>query len=343
MLRVLFLLPVGLFITVSITMNTLFAWSLGANEIVSWCWVALGVGAALFAGLGPDLVRVNIQRRAYDRALAAGMLLLIALAYDGLSAYGFAVREHHAAQDKARNGALPRVEALRRRDTAQAALRPYADAPDAASQSEIVQGLARLVDARKCTWAEKPQPVKEACEKLSTAETNLARAKARERLAVELEEAERALARIPEPPPADARADTFGENVVAWLPVALLQLGTLLGAFAAWVPHKAKPVKASTPPAADMEPVREALDLGPSPSVVKLAAALAAQPGPPPPGLRVDQAGWIRGTQRDIAKAAKVPLATVNRELRAAVASGALEVDTSNNQTAFRIGATGRA
>lgn len=351
LLRLLFLVPVLTFVGVSGWFNYLFSIQLGNPA-----WIVVGLAAAGYAALGLDLMRVCWRRRARMKAFAAFLLWLPATTYDGIAAYGFATREQASAAQQRTLEQQPQLKAQRDVAEAESALQPYADAPNAEAANDAVAALERIVPDARCRQARMLDLDRDACARLTEARLAAARATAKARLRIELAEARQALAAAPLPPLLDKRAELFGPEVLAWLPVVLLQAGTILGVFAATVPFETPEypttkekwrwrLKRRAPtPSTEPQP-RSLLRPGPAAggpllprkSIVALLTSLGPDSAPRPPGITVDASGWIRGGQRRLAAAAGMPLTRFNREAKAAQRQGLVEMDTSGNETAIRL------
>jgi hypothetical protein len=252
-----------------------------------------------------------LARRAFTKAVAATLVLIPAGAYNVLAAYGFASREQATVAQRIQDAEDRRSSAEARVRSARQDLEAYQTAPE----PDVI--AAKIATLKRCR-----------CPALEAAKLEEARAKAKVRLRKALEEAEEALSKIPPAPPKDSRAERFGREAVAWLPVILLEIGALFGMFATTPPGRRKTETAAPPPAAKRQ--------APASSVVSLVAKLAANPSAAPAGIKVDAAGWVRAGQRQLAALLGVPLARCNREIKAAVAAGRLALDTRHG-TALRV------
>lgn len=345
-MQALFLIPVVAFVLISGWFNYLFSSTLGSGT--TWyAWVILGGFVAVYAALGLDLMRQAWKRGSPAKALAAFVLWVPCVGYDGVAAYGFATHEQSAAVLRLEEASKPLAKA--RADVARAreALKPYEHALDETAAAEAVGALEKQTTDTRCRLPKLHESERDACTSLTKARLVLSQAAAKARLMAALIAAEQDLANAPVPPPADKRADILGHEIVAWLPVVLLQLGTILGVFAATIPSKPKPTNErpkmpkSIPPS--LQGVSAAVSAKREQTVVELIASLSQRPDDMPTGLRVDDDGWIRGGQRRFAAAASIPLTRFNRDAKTAWRKGLIEMKTDGNETAVRLGSAGSA
>jgi hypothetical protein len=355
-MRVLFLLPVLLFVGVSATFNVLFSLTLnegGWHTIEGKAWVALGVAAALYSGLGLDIARTNFQRGAPSKGITALAFLIVALAWDARCAFGFASLEQDRARHHAQEDARKRDSATARVTAAKKALESYTDAPEPIAADAAVDVLAKRTNDARCALRNLPGDQQELCDQLSEARIAAARAHAKTRLADALKTAESELDRAPAPTPQDAFSELVGPTVAKWLPAIVLQLGTLLGMFAAAVPQKQRagspnltteppsapaPAETLTPQAPRALPQNPGSRLTTSnQGLVDAIAELITNPSQCPPGLGVDGDGWLTGSQRRLATKLGVPVSKLNIALRDAAKNHQLEMDTTGNVTRLRI------
>lgn len=355
MLRLVFLLPVLCFVGVSATFNVLFSLTLSSGP-ERWAWVALGIGAAVYSGLALDICRVNFSRGAPSKGIVALIFLLPALAWDARCTYGFASFEQERARQHVADATRKRAIAENHVRTARKALNTYADAIEPIAADAAVKVLAQRTNEERCAQYRMLNSAREICDQLTKARIDAERAHAKVRLTEALQRAEAKLTRIEAPPPSDSLADLIGPETVKWLPAAVLQLGVLLGVFAASVPAKTrnpKPAAPSAPvaavsavPTATRTPrqASSAKQVKPaSPpfegteALVNALVGLAQNPDQFPPGLGLDDKGWIAGPQRPLAAKLKIPVSRLNKELKAAAQLGALELDTTGGVTRIRV------
>jgi hypothetical protein len=308
-------LAVCVFIAVSGTMNALFALTLGSDEITKGCWLAVALAATLFTARGPELVHQALKARAWSRALAALVVLAPAICYDALAAYGFAHMEQTAKTNAIADKAEDRRAAEAERDRILSDLSKYAAAPDRGAAEARVQALAGRRDRKGRA-------------DIAAARIALADAEAKERLTAQLHAAQAKLAHTERPPAPDKRAELFGPEVIAWLPVVLLQLGSLLGMYATG--GTGKRIAPQAPPAKAEPEKAPAKD---RPPIVRLVSDLSAKPVD---GVTIDKDGWVRAGQRRLAELLGYSLARFNREARAAAAAGLILLDTAHG-TALKV------
>jgi hypothetical protein len=350
-IRTVFLLPVLACVGVSGTMNVLFSETLGTDDTTRIGWIVLGLAAAAIGALGLELVRQAWKRGSYAKAITAFLVWLPAVTYDTLIAYGFTNREQVATMQRQLDEARPRAKAEARVQTARTELQAYRDAPQLDVAQETVAVLETQTPESRCRLAKLSDADRAACTTLADARLALARARTKQRLVTALEQAENERDAAPVPTPPDARFALLGQYS-ALLPVIVLQLGSLLGLFAATLPRmpEPKPVpSAPNPPArpllrAPPRPVQPhvaapALNPGrihdPAPTL-NLVAALTRGERPCPEGVALDKDGWVRGPQRKLASAAGIPLSRLNQELKDAARKGLIQLDTSEG-TAVRL------
>jgi hypothetical protein len=199
-------------------------------------------------------------------------------------------------------------------------------------------------------------------------------AEAKDRLTRDLDLATAHLNNTPAPRPADPRAQVLGSWLTEWLPVALLTLGALLGLYvvgssaeqpravpgtpkaalkrhesdpvAALKRHESGPIAAQPRPrsaAPPPEPVRASAPARQSrakPGTEKLIETIARLTADTAsaPDLYVDAAGWLRGSQRALARhAGYKTLSGFHRMLHDAAADGLLDLDTTGPGTAVKL------
>lgn len=334
-MQVLFLIPVVTFVLVSGWFNYLFSSGLG-DATTRYCWIVIGGAAAVYAALGLDLIRQAWKRGSPAKAFAAFLLWLPATAYDGIAAYGFATQEQSAAATRLEDATKPVARARAAVSRAQEALRPYEDAPEPKAAARTVEALEKQTNDIRCRLAKISENERETCNNLTKARIALAHATAKAELTAALIAAEQQLENAPMPPPPDKRAQVFGQEVIAWLPVVLLQLGTVLGVFAAALPPKQKLMAEKLKPAKSPIEEPKAMNARREQTVIAFIARLTQQQAETPPGLRIDNQGWIRGGQRRFAAAAGIPLTRFNRDAKIAWRKGLIEMKTDGNETAIR-------
>lgn len=295
--------------------NVLFAMQLSDAQHVQLFWIGLAIASTLYTVTGLSVFAAQVRGERRARALAALALLGLAISYDALAAYALTRAEQEAATATVAAKQRAIASADDRLSRLQADLAKVQDAPPA----EVAKAFA--AGARK------------AADKASAAE-GLAKAVARDRLLVELQEAQRARDALP-PAVADARGELLPRQLVAWGPVLLVTLGAILGLFSLERPapvrrEPAPPAKRPEPvsaPPATPEPVQDA-ETRQSADLIQLYRA-------PPASLVVDKDGWLRGTQRAIASALGVGPAKLNRILHKAASERSIDLDTGAG-TAYR-------
>lgn len=358
----------GMFVLVGGFMNFTFASTLGTDALTTRCWQALSVGATLYTVVGVSLAVEQWREGDRPRAIAAGAVLALALAYDWSAAYGFSARQHSETSIVTAEKARAHSEAKDALQLAQANFEPYRDAPDVAvAQREdantradldaidrapgVMDRLGPCREPRSAGAREMCARRPAAVEAAQRASTELARAQAKARLLAEIEKAQTKLAANPPTPSADPRADLFGARLIELLPVALLMGGSLFGFFAAGRPQKRNeppgnpklemsstgnpsPAAPSAQQSSPVQPRRRA-----KPGADKLARKLREiQADATSYGLSTDGQGWIRGSQRAFAGAAGISTqSTLNRAIHEAAAAGLIEVDTTGKDTAIRV------
>jgi hypothetical protein len=351
MLRVLFLTPVLLFTGVSATFNVIFSLTLSEHWVAQWCWIAFGLGCALYSGMALDIVRQNFNRGSWIKGLVAFLCLLPALAWDARCAYGYASLEQDRARQHVNDEARKYAAAEDRVKAARMALAPYADAPDPIAADTTVDVLAKRTNDQRCAARTLSEEIRELCDQLSKARLEAARAHAKARLSAALETAEAALINAKAPPPKDSLAELIGPEWAKWLPTIALQLGSLLGIFATSLPAKpsvegkpAKPSQLKSEPAPLRRPPSDAIAIAqqsrlgaePGPgSIVESISMLIRYPEQCPAGLGVDD-GWLQGPQRLLASKLGIPVSKLNAQLKVAFSSGALRKDTSSGVTRLK-------
>lgn len=354
-MRVLALAVVGAFVLVSGTFNYLFSATLG-DGAEHYAWVMLGFGAACYSALGFDISRANFKQGAYFKALAALVLLAAAVAWDARCHYGYANIQQESARRHLADEERKRASATAKAADARKSLEPYITALDPIEADAAVDVLARRINDQRCAakWLSKDD--RELCDALSEARIAAARAHAKGRFTKALEEAEAVLNASKAPPPRDALAELIGPERAKWLPAIVLQLGTLLGVFAASIPRAPRKPAPMPPKAPELRaggqtarraPGTPPQHLPPLPlqqaaidTIVSIVARLLAEPEARPPGVVVDADGWLAGPQRRLATLLRMPVSKVNRELKAAVQSGAIEMSTRGRVTRLRVPTT---
>lgn len=352
-LRGAFLAPVAVFAYVSARMNLKAADTFGSDAFTRECFWWLGLAAAAYAGLGLELARLCFKRGAPSKGCAALAFLVLAATYDAMAAYSFSSHELATVEQTRADAERKKAKAKTAVDSARTALAPYLEAPELGAAGGKLKAAEAVANEPRCRLTRISDEEKLRCDTLSTARLAFADAGAKVRLAAELKAAEALYEDVPYAPPAEARARDFGPWLVQWLPVVLLQVGSLLGAYAAFLPSSAKPAPPAPAPEAAAPPLRpgkpEALAAivpAHQPTAGDVAAAIAGlihNPATCPKGVTVDRHGWLAGPQRPLAALLNVPVSRFNRELRAAAAAGALELDTSGSVTRIRLGAIGRS
>lgn len=351
--RAAFLAPVAVFAYVSARMNLKAADAFGSDAFTRECFWWLGLAAAAYAGLGLELARLCFKRGAPSKGYAALAFLALAATYDGTAAYSFS--SHELASTELTRTDLDRKKGKAKKavDAARAALAPYLNAPELGAAAGALKAAEAVANEPRCKLTRISDEEKTRCDTLTNARKAHADAGAKVRLAAELKSAEEAYEATPYPPPEEARARDFGAWFVQWLPVVLLQVGSLLGAYAAFLPAAAKP---APPPAHETAPPPALIgassfransagkvEAAPAPQhvptgdVAATVARLIRDPQQCPKGVTVDRNGWLAGPQRSLAAVVGAPLSRFNREVRAAAAAGALELDTSGKVTRMRL------
>ena len=300
------LIPATMFLGLAGYANVLFAVSLSSDVHAQRFWIGVAIASTLYTvtGLSTFARQWPVNR---PRAIAAGSLLLLALGYDALAAYGLSRAEQARAELLASNAARSLSESVQLVTSAEQDVARYANAPT------IAEALAAETRARNT------REHKEAA-------AMLVLARERARLAGVLEDARRARDAKNLLAP-DARAELLPPALVAWMPVVLVTLGALVGLFSVERPRvPAAPPRAIEQAPPVVEPVKEAEDAS--------AALLGLYRSPPKP-LRVDEAGWLRGTQREMAAQLGVKPSRLNRLLHQAAKDKAIALDTSEG-TAFK-------
>jgi hypothetical protein len=363
-----------LFLAVGGTMNFMFASTLGTDDVSRLVWQLLSVSASLYTLLGFDLIDENWPKHR-GRAYAAAVLLLCSLAYDGLSAYGFATRQTSVTSGATGEETRRRQDAERDVAAAERNLAPYENAPDQdVAQRDVrsIQLELEEIDAipgikingvpcgnapgRKVMIEHCPRRL-DAAARLRGAEGALARAEAKTKWTAKLAGARAALNRIPPPAPADARTLLLGPALVEWLPVALLMVGTLFGFYVippadqqraarprwkltAWLMRRPAPAAVSPPVThAPAVPSAQAKTRRAQRGSEKIAQRLSEiDKTSLPEGVTATHDGWIAGPQRTLAAAAGIPSTTLfHRLLHDAHAAGELDLDTSSKVTRIRV------
>jgi hypothetical protein len=372
-MRVLFLIPALMLGTVSAVFNVMFSITLGASTHhqgvtvfglgpESLAWVAFGIAAGLYSALGLEICRTNFMRGSPGKGLAALAFLVAAIAWDARCAYGFAhmgqdrAAKEIAEQDRKFKSAEARVADARR------ALTDYADAPEPIAADAAAEVLARQTNDARCALRNLPNDIRHICNSLASARIAAARAHAKVRLQKALADAEAELDKTPTPGAHDSLVDLIGPELAKWLPAIVLQLGTLLCGFGAWIPpRETKPPppppqppqptppappspKTPTPPAPAQTPRAPRPPRAPSTTppadldaLASFIAGLLADPAQCPLGTGVTTDGWLAGPQRPLAGKAGMPVSKFNRLLRAAAAAGRLTVDTTGGVTKIRL------
>lgn len=362
-LRALFLLPVLVFVGVSAWFNYLFSATQG-DEHTRLAWIAAGLAAAAYSALGLEVTRQAWRRGSVAKAVAACLVWLVTVGYDGLAAYGFAKREQAIAVQRIEHDASPRKLAEQTVRTLEQDLAPYRDALDLDDATRTAQAYERLVNEARCRLHGIGDSERDLCTKLIEARRASGRAAAKARLQADLAAARKRLEDLPPPPPSDKRTDLLGSELVAWLPVVLTSVGTILGVFAATLPGEPpvspqgkpswwrrkrpalpadteKPVPSPRSAATSKPIVGETLS-GQS-AIVNLIVALTKEPSAAPAGVHVDHAGWVRGGQRHLAAAAGMSLSRFNKEAKEAQRNGTIQMVVANNKTAISLATVGQA
>lgn len=338
--------PATLLVSAVAATNLQFAWTLGDTTAARAIFVAYSVAATLGTALGPHFAADNWNAGRRLRAACALLCFAMSITYDVYSTKGFAARERTIASDT--TGELKRRRAAADDDVKRltADLAAYANAPDsdvAKSEADNLQSQLDEIDKQPgvsnndapCVRVSSDR-LRELCAKRAkiapaalTAKTAVARAAAKQRIEFELASAQRALTTLPLPNPSDDR------SVREWLPVGLA-LAAALSVFA--VPPKAAepaPERPCAPvPAEPGVPRRRRNQAGKA----AVAAKIAELSSNPAKGLVVDRDGFLRGSQRNLARAAGYGsnVSGFNRDLRAAADEGELELETGAGGTAVR-------
>lgn len=266
----------GLFVLVGGFMNFTFASTLGSDELTTRCWQALSVGATLYTVVGVSLSVEQWRAGDRPRAISAGLVLVLALAYDWSAAYGFSARQHATTEISAAEKERAHKDAKDALQLAQANFEPYRAAPDVAvaqaaemtakAALEAIDAAPGVMDRLGPCRDPRSAGARDLCgrrpaafEAAQRASTELARAQAKARLWSEVEAAQRKLSSNPPAPPADPRAALLGTRLMELLPVALLMGGSLFGFFAA-----ARPTQKPHAPTGN-SPVSQLATSNPSP------------------------------------------------------------------------------
>jgi hypothetical protein len=313
-------LPAVLFLALAGWGNVLFARTLSTDVALQRFWIMVAIASTLWTVCGLSVVSSQWRAGNRTRSATAAALLGLALGYDALAAYGLS----RAELDTARGTV---AEQQRRIDAAEAPLR---DAREALSglrgALSVDQAQARQRAAR--TKADK-----------AAAEVALADAREKVRLEALLPKLEATRNALQLPQPRDARADVLPAELVAWGPVVLVTLGALLGLYSLEAPIRVAPVSlVKAPEHAAEPPISSPVANDDAPAAVPLspeAAALVALAADPPAPLAADGAGWVRASQRALARMLGTNPTRCSRAIRDAEAAGVLEVDTTDG-TAIR-------
>ena len=309
MMRLLSYVPATLFLLLAGYANVLFALSLSKVQHIQLFWVGVAVASTLYTVTGLSLCAAQWRRREYARCFCAGMLMLGAVAYDGLAAYGLSRAEQLAASAEVARQQRALDAAQGRLDVAKSDLKAVISAPS-------------VQRARVDVTAAKSRAEKDAAARA------LASALDKESLASRVATLESEYAAMQAPAP-DARAELLPAQWVAWGPVVLVTLGALVGLYSIEAPRPApreKPAPRAPVPAPEASPVPRRAASADTEALLTLCSL---------PDADADADGWLRMSQRRLASLLGVSAPKANRVLRKAAAEQAIELATSGG-TAFR-------
>lgn len=321
----------------SLGANVLYALDIGSDYYSRALWVLVAVCSALWTACGMAVVWRQGRAGEYARCFGALLLLLLAVTFDALAAYDLSRRELAQASERARQDASARSDIERDMQLLRDQVSIAAPALDVA-RAALVAAASRVSDTDCSITVGRMHldRVRTACQSLTTARADLAAATSRAEAAARLETLRARLAALGPLNASQARASLFPPEIVAWVPVLLILIGSLFGP---WSLEPAKPrgrTDKDVAQATKFDRVRGARGS----SVVVALQSISATP--PTPECAVDSSGWIRAPQRVLAGAADMSLSGFNRALKAAESRGEVEIRKSGKQTAIRLGQSAR-
>lgn len=336
-----FKLLAACFIGVSCTINFIFGYS--ASSVPAEAWLLAAISLALDAGKCSLGIAIERTARAKRHAVTIGLsvLLVVCAAYGTLSAWAFA--ERHGAtvaaeydQPKAQRDALVASLASAKAELAALPITP----PDI--EQLRAEAASILADTRNNRCAKLDGAKSRGnCPRYFELAPILAAADKREALTVRIESLTTALASAPIPVEVDPRPRIIadlgaqagltinGILALSLLTILALELGCIVLPMLAWPPRateKAQEAPSALP--AQPETPKQAPALVEAPQTPKRKRGRPPKPKAPVEGVRV--------TQRELARQTGKSLAQVNRELKAAAASGEVAVSTGSDGTVIQ-------
>ena len=352
-------IPAGLFLLVGGLTNLKYAETLGTGEYESWVYRALAVSVTLYSVAGWDAAVKNWRQGERARAFFAAVMLAGCLWYDGAAAYGFNVREQTVSANTFNRAQKNHRDAKNDLERAEQRLETLSEAPELKLAQAKVSVLEESLPGNTCKQKRLHAEMQSQCEALRAAREASAAAEARIQMEAKVDELREKLKANPEPPPADPRQQVLGEFWAHWLPVIVIIGGATLSFFVIPPREQPSPDQASTKPQRNRaEPTSLNEQAGtthgarepPRPRLVysrsdetdtlqRLRALAESPPEPLPVKIRVYRIGGdltVQGPQRRLAAAIGVPLARLNRALRAGADRGEIDFDPSGGSTVVR-------